>query len=329
MILETVKIKKLIMKHDIESSQSLAARITRAASKQTYYTIRLLVDRDRVADAYRAYAYFRWVDDQIDQGGMAGPERVAFVERQRALVDRCYCGDWPGELAAEERMLVELIGGDHEKNSGLQSYIRSMMAVMAFDAGRRDRLVSQDELAGYSLCLATAVTEALHFFIGHTGHSPRSEARYLAATGAHIAHMLRDTMEDTVAGYFNVPREFLECEEISPYDEESIPYRTWVRSRVELARACFKAGQAYLTQVENPRCRLAAYAYMARFEGTLKTIEKEDYRIRSNYGQSRSLSAAMKMAWSVLPLALNRRRRVTLSPARPPDDIRALIRGWP
>lgn len=37
----------------------LSAAITQTASKQTYYTIRFLMDRDRVKDAYRAYAYFR------------------------------------------------------------------------------------------------------------------------------------------------------------------------------------------------------------------------------------------------------------------------------
>jgi phytoene/squalene synthetase len=54
------------MMNDIKSD--LAPSITKAASKQTYYTIRLLADRARVADAYRAYAYFRWVDDVLDGG---------------------------------------------------------------------------------------------------------------------------------------------------------------------------------------------------------------------------------------------------------------------
>ncbi|MBE0690098.1 MAG: hypothetical protein IH587_08265, partial [Anaerolineae bacterium] len=40
---------------------TLPARITKAASRQTFYTIRFLVDHGRVTDAYRAYAYFRWV----------------------------------------------------------------------------------------------------------------------------------------------------------------------------------------------------------------------------------------------------------------------------
>ncbi len=54
-----------MMKYHIPP-QYLSPFITKAASKQTYYTIRFLVDRERVADAYRAYAYFRWVDDTLD-----------------------------------------------------------------------------------------------------------------------------------------------------------------------------------------------------------------------------------------------------------------------
>ena len=49
-----------------DSTASLARSITLAASKQTYYTARLLVDRDLVDDFFRAYAYFRWADDIVD-----------------------------------------------------------------------------------------------------------------------------------------------------------------------------------------------------------------------------------------------------------------------
>ena len=51
---------------------SIASSITKAASKQTYYTIRFLVDRERVDDAYRAYGYFRWVDDTLDAESSSG-----------------------------------------------------------------------------------------------------------------------------------------------------------------------------------------------------------------------------------------------------------------
>ncbi len=48
------------------STAALARSITWASSKQTYYTARLMVDKDLVDDCYRAYAYFRWADDIID-----------------------------------------------------------------------------------------------------------------------------------------------------------------------------------------------------------------------------------------------------------------------
>src|SRR5215212_3080049 len=192
----------------------LPPTITKAASKQTYYTIRFLVDRDRTADAYRAYAYFRWVDDTLDGESLSNQARLFFLVRQKSLLDKCYQGQSIQDATLEEQMLIGLVQHDHKKNSGLQSYLRNMMRVMEFDARRRGRLISQAELNEYTLCLATAVTEALHYFIGNKSYAPHNETRYLAVTGAHIAHMLRDTFDDLQAGYYNIPREVLESKHL-------------------------------------------------------------------------------------------------------------------
>ncbi|MGP2478123.1 hypothetical protein, partial [Listeria monocytogenes] len=66
---------------------------------------------------------------------------------------------------------------------------------MAFDADRKGRIITQRELSQYTKHLAVAVTEALHYFIGHDQPPPPSAERYLAVTAAHIVHMLRDTYE--------------------------------------------------------------------------------------------------------------------------------------
>ncbi len=79
-------------------SPLLARAITWKASKQTYLTVRFLVDRDRVADAYRAYAYFRWLDDRLDAGEMSAAECAAFVRRQQDYVERLYAGERPADL---------------------------------------------------------------------------------------------------------------------------------------------------------------------------------------------------------------------------------------
>jgi phytoene/squalene synthetase len=277
-----------------------APTITKAASEQTYYTIRYLVDSDRVADAYRAYAYFRWVDDSLDAESASGFERSAFIARQKSLLEACYRGDAPRDADIHERMLLELVEKDHEKNSGLQCYLRNMMGVMDFDAKRRGRWISQMELNEYTHLLASAVTEAMHYFIGHCCYAPHTEARYLAVTAAHITHMLRDTYDDVQAGYFNIPREVLDAHHISPNDIHSDAYRAWVKSRVQLARMYFKAGRDYLNQVQNPRCRLAGFAYAARFEWLLDAFEREGYLLRPQYEERKRFGTGLRMMSSAL-----------------------------
>lgn len=285
-----------------------AESITESASKQTYYTIRLLVDRERVADAYRAYAYFRWVDDTLDEGFVSSTKRLAFLERQKSLLEGCYQGKISQNATVEENMLIELVRQDQNKNSGLQVYLRHMMQVMDFDAMRRGKLISQAELNEYTRWLATAVTEAMHYFIGHHSYSPHDETRYLAVSGAHIAHMLRDTFDDIEAGYYNIPLEVLQTNHIGPQDIHSEAYCAWVKSRVQLARSCFQGGRDYLARVGERRCQLAGMAYTARFEWLLDTIEREDCCLRPDYSERKSFGAGVQMGLNILSSFLNSRR---------------------
>ena len=296
----------------ITSQQTLASSITKAASKQTYYTIRFLADRERVADAYRAYAYFRWVDDTLDAGSIPTEERIAFLERQKSLLEKCYRGESPRDATIEENMLIELVQHDHEKNSGLQSYLHNMMQVMDFDAKRRGRLISQAELNEYTRWLAVAVTEAMHYFIGHGGSSPHNETRYLAVAGAHITHMLRDTFDDVQTGYYNIPREVLEAAHIHPQDVQNKAYRAWVQSRIQLARKYFAAGRVYLARVQNSRYHLASLAYAARFEWLLDTVEREGYSLRPQYNERKSVGTALRMSWLTFSSMINLRGAGTL-----------------
>jgi phytoene/squalene synthetase len=295
------------IERDDQMNTNLASTITKTASKQTYYTIRLLVDRDRVEDAYRAYAYFRWVDDVLDADSGTKIERRSFLERQKSLLESCYRGEYPRDVDLQENMLVELVEHDQEKNSGLQSYLRNMMRVMDFDMGRRGQLISQNELNEYTRWLATAVMECIHYFIGHDNFSPFEDARYLAVSAAHIVHMLRDTHDDKQVGYFNIPREVLHAYHIGLEDVHSDAYRAWVKSRVELAREYFEAGKDYFARVQNLRCRLACLAYIARFEWLLDTIEREGYHLRPQYNERKSVRTGLWMSWHTFSSMINLR----------------------
>ena len=202
-----------------------AAGVTRHASTQSYLTIRTLADRAYRHDAFALYAYFRWLDDQVDEALGTVAERVALVECQRRLM--AGAGPSPATVAPPERLLVGLLrrpdGEPRADAAGARLAVASMLDVMAFDATRRGRCVTGTELDGYTHTLAVAVTEALHHCIGHGAGSAHDASRYVAVTGAHIAHMLRDLRQDVAVGYLNVPAEVLAAG-VAP-DEDSTALR--------------------------------------------------------------------------------------------------------
>lgn len=274
---------------------------------QSYLTIRWLADPRYRADAFAIYAWFRWLDDMVDEGLPDAGARLAFVARQRRLLalaadgaplPDARDGTW-APVTPEEGLLVRLgaagaaLGADGEP---LLGSLRAMLDVMELDVRRRGRPVTQPELDEYTRLLAVAVTEALHHCIGHGCPSPHDDTRYAAVTGAHVAHMLRDLVEDLDAGYVNVPVEVLEEPGASLADLHSPVLRAWVRDRVELARACFAVGRRYLAQVEDPRCRIAGHAYTARFEWVLDAIEADDYRLRAAYPERATARGGLRIA---------------------------------
>ena len=279
------------------ATTALAQSITRAGSKQTYYTARLMVDRDLASDFYRAYAYFRWADDIIDVSSQSADERISFIRRQRELIDRLYSDERPDDLTPEEEIVADLINHDRGENSGLQSFIRNMFAIIEFDAHRKGQLISQQELTWYSDCLGKSVTEGIHYFVGNGHPYPVTNNRYLAVIAAHIAHLLRDMMLDITDGFINIPREYLEAHGISPDDVDSSPFRAWVQVRVKQARRYFREGKRYLDDLDVLRSKIVGYWYCARFEGVLDTIERDGYILRAVYTERRKLSTWLRIAW--------------------------------
>lgn len=287
-----------------DNTATLARAITRASSRQTFITARLLVDKDLMIDFCRAYAYFRWADDIIDISSITDEERISFIERQKTLIDKFYSNERPEQLSLEEEMLADLIGSDRGERSGLQSFIRNMFAIIEFDALRKGRLIVRDELAWYTDRLGASVTDGLQYFIGNGHPYPISDSRYNAATAAHITHLLRDMVMDSSVGFINIPREYLEKHKISPQDIESPAFRAWVQGRVKQAREYFHEGKRYLNSLKVLRCTLAGHWYCARLEGVLDTIERDGYILRAAYKVREDVSTWLKILWlgTTIPL---------------------------
>jgi phytoene/squalene synthetase len=280
-----------------DRTAELAQSITWTGSKQTYYTGRLMVDKDLVSDFNRAYAYFRWSDDMIDASSLSSDERIAFIKRQRDLIYRLYNHNRPDELTAEEEILADLICHDRGENSGLQSFIRNMFAIIEFDTYRKDRIINESELTWYTNSLAKSVTDGLQYFVGNGHPYPASDSRYSAALAAHITHLLRDMVHDTRDGFINIPREYLETHNIGPDNIQNPLYQAWVRARVELAREHFHQGKRYLGELDVLRTKIVGFWYCARFESVLNTIERDGYKLRDVYEERRKISTWLKIVW--------------------------------
>ncbi len=277
------------------ASAEFARLIVRRESKQSYLTMRLLVDRDLIDDSYRAYAYFRWVDDVVDKASETKAERLAFIRRQRALIEGLYAGRRPDDLGLEETMIADLVAHDRGPNSRLRSYVENFLAIIEFDAERQGRGITEAELRVYSDRLALAVTDAIQYFIRNGHPYPEDPQRTAAARAAHITHMLRDMRDDLPAGYANIPVEYLEEHGLRPGDVESPAFRDWVRIRVEEAREAFRLGKAYIDGLDVLRTKLAARLYCGRFEMVLDTIERDGYRLRADYSGRHGVRAWVRM----------------------------------
>ena len=284
----------------VNASARLARSITWASSKQSYITARLLADPDLADDCLRAYAYFRWADDTVDITLHTLEARTAFIARQKSLIDRLYRHEDVSDLSPEERMLADLIAHDRGLNSGLRSFIYNFMAVIEFDAYRRGRRISQRELAGYTACLGTAVMDGLLYFI-HNGHPyARTPDRNLAVIGAHLTHMLRDTLEDLPAGFINIPSEEIQAHQIDLQDPSSSAFREYVKGQVEQAEACFQAGMSYIESLDVLRAKLAGVWYCARFSCILKSIKRDGYVLRQDYPERKCIKTWLRMGFLAL-----------------------------
>jgi phytoene/squalene synthetase len=280
---------------DGHRSARLARSITWSGSKHSYLIARLFVDGHLKDDCFRAYGYFRWADDVVDDPARSLDERLSFIRRQQDLVRCLYQRQITEILIPEEQIIADLIEHDRGENSSLRSFILGFLDILDFDANRKGTPIGQQQLTWYSHHLGRTVTDGIQYFVGNDRQYPQSDHRHLAATGAHITHMLRDMAEDIPNGFINIPIEYLETEGISVENMESAAFRAWIRRQVDLAREYFRQGRRYIDGLDVLRCKLVAYWYCARFECVLDAIERDDYILRSEYSERRNPSTLLKL----------------------------------
>ena len=222
-------------------------------------------------------------------------------------------------------MLVDLIDKDFQKDSGLQAYYPQ------YDGGDglRRRAPRPADLPGgagrvYSAGLATAVTEALHYFIGHDQPSPQDRVtlpgRYRRP---HRAHAARYAPKTVAAGYYNIPGEYLQAHHgISARKTwKAPPTGRGCSGRVQLARELFRRRPALPGASREP----------ALPPGWLRLYRPLPGRAGGHRGRRLPAAAriipsadapgtALRMGWSALSLALSVRPPPAVAP-HPPRSV--------
>jgi hypothetical protein len=74
--------------------------------------------------------------------------------------------------------------------------------------------------------------------------------------------------------------------------------------------------------VKNLRCRLTAYAYIARFEWMLDAIERDRYCLRAEYPERKSLRTGVQIIWATLASMLTSLRMGNNSGESPSQSVR-------
>jgi phytoene/squalene synthetase len=240
----------------------------------------------------------------VDEPSNTREDRTAFIKRQKEIIADLYRRKDLDGLAPEEKLIADLIQSDKCENSGLKSFIHNFFAIIEFDAQRKGRLISQEELTWYASRLGIAVTDAIQYFVCNEYAYPDSKNRYFAATAAHITHMLRDMRSDIGEGYINIPVEYINEHDLDLADVNSTAFQSWVRNRVAQARDYFSRGKYYLDQITVLRCKIAGYWYCARFETILDIIERDNYILRTDYNQRRKFLNWLKIAWLAISVTI-------------------------
>lgn len=278
-----------------DTMATLAEQITRTSSIQTYLTIKLLADKSLVQDCFCAYAYLRWIDDQVDVHYQIRKHCLDFIERQKRIINESYLNMPLSDLLPEENMVVELIATNRDKNSKLGSFILNIFKLIEFDAYRKHTQITQEELDWYTGTLSIGVTDGIEYFINHECAYPDNSSQYCACKGAHIVHMLRDYRQDIEAGFINIPKEYLCQHQLEPNDIDAPAFRNWVKQQVLLAKNSFDEGKTYIKRLPVVRGKIAALWYCARFEGLLDTIQRDGYMLRSHYTKHSHLLNSIRM----------------------------------
>ncbi len=256
--------------HDVNTAES----ITRKSTHFGYLLCKTFFKAETTLPLFQAYAYFRWLDDLVDQSNDSKESLASFMIRQKNLVTSWYNDESPQVSNLYETFIRETISHDKANELQLHSMIENFIEAIAWDVSRRYSIVSKHELGIYSLRLGRSYAEGLLFGLGMKSNNPNYDiALDKCGSAAHIAHTLRDLSIDLNLGYINISCEDMKLFDIDPLDPTLHGIGKWVAFSVEKAEALFSEGKIYQKTFPTIKSRIVFDIVCSRYLSVLRRVK--------------------------------------------------------
>ncbi len=212
--------------------------------------------------ALLGFAYVKLVDNAIDRDHDAGRAK-AFLDRQRALLSRCYSGEPPAaDLPAPDRFGAAFFAWDRRGGAPLRRPIEEVFDTFEVDLARRHRTISSDELERLVLVAGAAVLSYLAWFVSPSLVLPRPLLERGSRAYIYADHVI-DLEEDLRFGLCNVPLEEARALAIDPWSLAQVSQR-WLQTRVPVVEGFFDDALAEVRRLPGPRIRILTRLYLSR-----------------------------------------------------------------
>jgi len=237
-----------------------AAAAHRAGGSSFYFAMRLMPRGQREA-MFEIYSFCKLVDDIAD-GDLPRPQRLARLGEWRQTIDALYAGHAPSGLSGLAGAIARF---------GLQK--KDFLAViegMEMDAARDIRAPSLDELDTYCDRVACAVGRLSVRVFGMSEPDGERLAHHLGRA-LQLTNILRDLDEDAGFGRLYLPREALHSAGIQTTDPKAAIADPRIGAACDLVigkiAAHFKSADEILARTPRraaraPRIMEAAYRHM-------------------------------------------------------------------
>jgi phytoene/squalene synthetase len=218
---------------------------------------------------FGAYAYFRWLDDVLDNKDVSTEESINILARESFFISSLYENKSPQSKCIEEKYISFVICKDLLDNNGFRVIIDGFMSALSWDIKRKHRIPTQQELDEYSLRLGRSYYQCLVFGLDfHPSDKCFKDVGEICGVAAHLAHILRDFFFDLSIGYVNISQEDVTKYHIdlslkNPELRQNL--KPWSRDVIFKSTDMFKKGMKSINKIPSFKARLAISLMCTRY----------------------------------------------------------------